>query len=134
MKTIFLSFALCFLGLISVVQAQKIKEYSTATRDGGFYLQKEVPSERNPIIQGDGVPTKLYVIQLARFEDMPRIPSSFPKGTFLWSNPDHPREKLLLVGYYDSLGNAEKAAAAWRKNRTFSKAFVRQEPFIIRYD
>ena len=134
MKTTYFILALCIQMLFIEANAQRIKEYSTPTRDGSFYLQKEVPSERNPIIQGEGKPTKLYVIQLARFEDMPRIPSSFPKGTFLWISPDHPREKLLLVGYYDSLANAEKAAVAWRKNPTFKKAFVRQAPFIIRYD
>lgn len=121
------------LGLLSV-DAQ-VSSASGAARDGSsIRRQKDIPVNPGPLIQGNGQPTKLYVIQLARFESMNGIPSTFPKGTFLWVNPDHRSEMLLLAGFYDDPDKAYAASKQWKKKAEFKKAFVRAKPFMVRYD
>lgn len=129
----YLVFVFLILGSLSCLQAQ-VTSYGGKTRAGGFRLVKDVPSRTPPQVSGEGAPTMLYVVQLARFEDMPSIPAQFPKGTLVWVNPDHANEKLLLAGFYTSLEEAEAAAVKWRRNPTFAKAFVREQPFLVRYD
>ncbi len=125
--------SLLLIGALCSLQAQ-VKSYGGRTRAGGFRLVKDVPQRTPPPIVGAGAPTMLYVVQLARFEEMPSIPDQFPKGTLVWVNPDHPNEKLLLAGFYTSLQEAESAAEKWRRNPIFDKAFVREQPFLVRYD
>ncbi|TAE50057.1 MAG: hypothetical protein EAZ89_12910 [Bacteroidetes bacterium] len=100
---------------------------------GTYSLQKEVPDREPPKITGNGKPVNLYVVQLARFEEMTTIPPSFPQGTFLWANPDHINEKLLLSGFYNSYQEAVAAAAVWKKKYMFKDAFARTKPFITQY-
>ena len=90
----------------------------------------EIPSKKSR----DGIPTKMYVVQLARFEEMHDLPKTFPKGTFLWANPDHKNEKLLLSGFYGSYQEAMEAANLWKRHEQFANAFARYDPFLIRYD
>ncbi|MEZ4826429.1 MAG: hypothetical protein R3C61_09060 [Bacteroidia bacterium] len=115
-------------------QKGQVDAFSTRTRSGSFVLQKEVPHQINPIIKGDGIPTKLFVVQLARFEDMAHIPSQFPEGTMLWQNPDIGNEKLLLAGFFSTYEDAVTAAKAWKQRKEFSKAFARKDPFMILYN
>ena len=129
-----LTFLVLMMGVSSMTVAQ-VDAASGATRDGeSIRFRKDVPVKVNPRIVGNGVPTKLYVIQLARFEVMGTIPSKFPKGTFLYINPDHPKEKWLLVGFYDSYEDARVAAKEWKKNPMFKGAYARSKPFMVRYD
>lgn len=114
-------------------QKGQVDAFSVRTRDGSYHLQKEVPSMKNPVIRGDGMPTKLFVVQLARFEDMIHVPPQFPKGTMLWVNPDIPNEKILLAGYYASYEEATEAAKDWKKRPEFKGAFARKSPFVITY-
>lgn len=120
---------------IGATYAQQVKE-TTFNRDGsGVVLAKEIPVVRNLEITGDGTPQQmLYVVQLARFVDLPYIPEKFPKGCMLFISPDHPSEKLLLNGFYDSYEKAQQAAAKWKKIPEFKGAFVRKSPLLIRYD
>ncbi|MDX1908026.1 MAG: hypothetical protein SF053_13405 [Bacteroidia bacterium] len=102
---------------------------------GEYMLTKEVPDREPPKIVGTGKPVRLYVVQLARFEEMPFIPTQFPIGSFIWNNPDHPTEKMLLSGFYYSIEEANKAALEWKKKGImFKDAFARTEPFMIRYE
>jgi hypothetical protein len=128
---------LFFLSLLFplALNGQEVKEYSFQTKGGGaVVLQKEVPREEDPRVKGMGKPVRLYVVQLARFEFMREIPQEFPKGTLLYVNPDHPSEKILLGGFYNSFEEAEKACLVWKKQRQFKKAFPRELPFIVRYE
>lgn len=99
-----------------------------------FLLRKEVPTQLNPPIKGSGKPTYMYVVQLARFEELGKIPATFPKGTFLWVNPDIPTEMLLLSGFYNSYKEAIAGANTWKKKPLFEAAFARKNPFMVRYD
>lgn len=129
-----LIFCSLFLGGVLSSQAQ-VTARKGALRDGGAVrLQKDIPVRLNPVIEGNGQPTYLYVIQLARFENMKGIPSTFPKGTFLWVNPDHRSEMLLLTGFYEDRDKAYADAQVWKKKVEFKGAFVRAKPFMIRYD
>lgn len=131
-KYIFLS--LLIVAAIPSLQAQ-VDARAGQTRDGGTMRRmKDIPIRINPIIQGDGTPTYLYVIQLARFENMEGIPSTFPKGTFLWVNPDYRSEMLLLSGFYEDRDKAYADAQVWKKKKEFKGAFVRAKPFMVRYD
>lgn len=112
----------------------QVRESKTETRGQTIRLEKDIPKRLGPTITGTGLPTELYVIQLARFEDLDRFPPEFPEGTFLLSSPDHPEEKILFAGYYGSLEEAKKAVATWRKNPMFESAFARKTPLIVRYD
>lgn len=131
-----LGYSLLFSFFSLAIQAQgQVKEYSFQTKGGGaVVLSKEVPREENLRISGPGRPVKMYVVQLARFEFMREIPNEFPKGTLLWVNPDHPNEKILLGGFYNSYEEAERAAVQWKKQRQFRKAFARELPFMVRYE
>ncbi|MCB0835413.1 MAG: hypothetical protein KDD63_02930 [Bacteroidetes bacterium] len=113
---------------------QTVEGFRVKDRSGNYHLEKNVPYQKNPEIRGDGIPTKMYVVQLARFEDLAHIPSTFPKGTFLWVSPDHPQEKLLLTGFYGTVEEAKQAALAWKKRPEFKGAFARATPFLIKYD
>ena len=125
----------CFLLTGIAVMAQPVSSYNTKTSTGTFVLEKEVPQNPGALpITGKGVPTELFVVQLARFEELPYIPETFPAGTMLWPNPDHQNEKLLLVGFYDTFEEASKAAAVWKKKPMYKSAFPRRMPFIVRYD
>ncbi|MDX2245392.1 MAG: hypothetical protein SF052_01345 [Bacteroidia bacterium] len=115
-------------------QKGQLDAFSVRTRDGSYHLQKQVPSQINPIIRGDGIPTKLFVVQLARFEDMAHIPSQFPEGTMLWQNPDIGNEKLLLAGFFSTYEDAVEAAKAWKQRKEFAKAFARKDPFMVLYN
>lgn len=127
-------FSLLILAALPSLQAQ-VDARSGQTRDGETVRRmKDIPVRVNPIITGDGTPTYLYVIQLARFEDMEGIPSTFPKGTFLWVNPDYRSEMLLLSGFYEDRDKAYSDAQAWKKKAEFKGAFVRAKPFMVRYD
>ena len=131
-RNIFLTFAILMLASSIELSAQ-IKERSGLTRDGeSFRLEKEVPYRENPEIKGNGVPTNLYVVQLARFEDLEEIPKTFPKGTYLWLSPDHPREKLLVSGFYETYAKANAAANQYKKLKEYRGAFARL--FMVRYD
>ena len=111
-----------------------VTSFRVITDSKDYHLEKTISYQKNPEIRGDGLPTKMYVVQLARFEDLAQIPSSFPKGTFLWVNPDHPQEKFLLTGYFGSLEEAKKAATTWKKRPEFAGAFARSTPFIVMYE
>lgn len=117
------------------LQAQ-VRAFNGKTSSNSHRLVKDVPVAKNPQVRGDGRPTSLYVVQLARFEDMEAIPSTFPKGTFLWNSHDHLNEKILFAGYYSSLAEARAAAEDWKKvnGKMFPGAFARPIPFIVRYD
>ncbi|MEM7106298.1 MAG: hypothetical protein AAF502_24425 [Bacteroidota bacterium] len=119
----------------SLVYGQ-VESFDYKSEDGGsMMLTKEIPVANNIEITGDGeVVEQMYVVQLARFEKMPEAPDFFPKGSMLWVNPDHPNEKLLLVGFYNTLEDARLAAEEWKvKSEQFQFAFARQQPFFIRY-
>jgi hypothetical protein len=122
-----------FAGVAAV--AQPVSSYNTKTSTGTHVLEKEVPQNPGALpITGKGVPTELFVVQLARFEELPYIPETFPAGTMLWPNPDHQNEKLLLVGFFDTFEDAQKAAVEWKKKPMYKSAFPRKMPFIVRYD
>ncbi len=130
--------AILFFGLSFATQAQVV-EYSLVSKGAGktnndVVLSKEIPIKGDREIKGTGTPNPLYVVQLARFEFMREIPDKFPAGTFLWINPDHPSEKLLLSGFYESLKQAESAARDWKKQQQFRTAFAREKPFIVQYN
>lgn len=114
----------------------QVKEYDLTVKGGGggIVLSKEIPIKPSPEIKGYGSPTWLYVVQLARFEDLMKIPDKFPKGSILWVNPDHPREKILLSGFYNSFEEAKTAAQKFKKIDQFKHAFARKDAFMIRYD
>ena len=112
------------------VRSQSTKPYT----NDSYVLQKQVPDREPPAVRGDGLPTPLFVVQLARFEEMRNYPERFPKGTMLWVNPDIPTEKFLLVGFYNSFLEASAAAREWKKNKMFPGAFAIKEPFMIKYD
>ena len=117
------------------LQAQ-VRSFTGKTSSNSHRLVKDVPVAKNPQVRGDGRPTSLYVVQLARFEDMESIPSTFPKGTFLWNSHDHLNEKILFAGYYSSLAEARASVEKWKKANggMFPGAFARPIPFIVRYD
>lgn len=130
----YILFSLLIVAAIPSLQAQ-VESRVGQTRDGETVRRmKDIPVRVNPIIQGDGSPTYLYVIQLARFENMEGIPSTFPKGTFLWVNPDYRSEMLLLSGFYEDRDKAYSDAQVWKKKIEFKGAFVRAKPFMVRYD
>lgn len=112
----------------------QVRQNNTETVLGTRRLDKDIPIRPGHRVTGNGLPTELYVIQLARFETMDRFPNEFPKGTFLLSSPDHPDEKVLFAGYYASLAEARQAVADWKKDPMFSGAFARPTPLIVRYD
>lgn len=97
-------------------------------------LAKGIPRNPHVKVSGDGKPKALYVVQLARFEFMKGVPEEFPKGSFLWINPDLRSEKLLLSGFYDTYEDANEAALEWKKQKQFSRAFARPKPFMIVYE
>jgi hypothetical protein len=106
-----------------------------STPTGRYEVVKSVPDRNPPKIEGDALPTRLYVVQLARFEEMYAVPPRFPKGTFIWANPDNKNEKMLYAGFYYSIEEATKAAAEWKKKGIeYKDAFARPEPWIVRYD
>ena len=126
---------LFLLFLIYGVQAQV---YSTKERgeNGSYILTKSIPDRLPPEIIGKGVPVGRYVVQIARFEEMSwdKVPTRLPKGTFLWINPDHSDEALLLAGFYNTYADAEKAAEQWKKKgKAFAFAFAREKPFFVEY-
>ncbi len=128
---------LLFLLFSSVYVAQaQVKATKLRTKGGDFLLSKEIPDRTKPEITGKGVPVGLYVVQLARFEEMSwdDVPLRLPKGTFLWINPDHDEEALLLAGFFNTFDEAEKAAEKWkRKGKEFNEAFAREKPFMVEY-
>jgi len=138
--SVYLVFSLFLLlgigGFLQESQAQQqVRALSTKPPAGQSYvLQKEVPDRTPPAVSGNGLPTALYVVQLARFEEMRNFPEKFPQGTMLWQNPDIPTEKFLLAGFYGSFAEASQAAREWKKNKMFPGAFALKEPFMIRYD
>lgn len=130
-KLVFLQLLYCGNPLFAQVES-----FDYASEDGtAIMLTKEIPVMDNLEITGDGEPIEqLYVVQLARFEQMPEAPEFFPKGSMLWVNPDHPKEKLLLAGFYKSLDEARVAASEWKlQSEQFQFAFARQTPFFIKY-
>ena len=123
------------LGGFSTVEAQ-VKATKLRTQGGDFLLSKEIPDRTKPEITGKGVPVGLYVVQLARFEEMSwdDVPRRLPKGSFLWINPDHDEEALLLVGFFTTFEEAEKVAEKWKKKGPeFQEAFAREKPFMVEY-
>ncbi len=123
--------------LISFMPSQldaQVTEGKSETRGNTVRRVKDIPIREGVVVKGNGLPTELFVIQLARFEDMKRFPSEFPKGTFLLSSPDHPDEKILFAGYFGTFEEAKKAAAGYRKTAMFSGAFARPTPLVVRYD
>ena len=120
----------CYQTALAQVQSESRKPYSSDT----YVLQKQIPDREPPAVRGNGLPTPLFVVQLARFEEMRNYPERFPKGTMLWVNPDIPTEKFLLVGFYNSFMEASQAAREWKKNKMFPGAFAIKEPFMIKYD
>ncbi|MEL6848957.1 MAG: hypothetical protein AAFP92_10585 [Bacteroidota bacterium] len=126
--------SLLFALLPQEILAQQVKAYSYPSRGGTHFIGKEVKKVINPKIEGAGVPTQLFVVQLARFEEMASLPATFPKGTILWVNPDVPTEKILYSGFYESLADAKKAAVEWKKIKEFKSAFARPMPWLVRYD
>lgn len=131
-------FSLLVLALLAFVPTSdlmaQVSSTAAKTRGNSHRLIKDIPIRELPEVRGDGKPTLLYVVQLARFEDMDYIPSTFPKGTFLWASADHPGEKILYAGYYASLEEARKAAVVYKKQKMFQGAFPVNMPFIVRYD
>ncbi|MDP4711437.1 MAG: hypothetical protein NWR67_03045 [Saprospiraceae bacterium] len=122
-------------------QADTIESKKVPITDGGkpgAIILKTIPTAKDPVkISGNGTPREKYVVQLARFISMDKgaLEQSFPKGTFLWINPDYGQETMLLAGFYDSLEAAREAALAWRKkNKMFAEAFARSKPFLIMYE
>lgn len=124
-----------FLFAINHAQGQV---YSTKERgeNGSYILTKSIPDRLPPEIRGKGVPIGRYVVQIARFEEMSwdKVPLRLPKGTFLWINPDHADEALLLAGFYNTYADAEKAAEEWKKKgKAFEYSFAREKPFFVEY-
>ena len=128
---------------VTALQAQvdSIESKKVPVTDGGEpgnIILKTIPTAKDPVkISGNGLPREKYVVQLARFVDMNENArmEPFPKGTFLWINPDYTQETMLLAGFYDSLDEARAAAHAWRKkNKMFAGAFARSKPFLIMYE
>ena len=114
----------------------QVKATKLRTRGGDFLLSKEIPDRTKPEITGKGVPVGLYVVQLARFEEMSwdDVPRRLPKGSFLWINPDHDEEALLLVGFFTTFKEAEQVAETWKKKGLeFQEAFAREKPFMVEY-
>ncbi len=133
-----LLFSFCFVCFICVVETTSAQVYSTKDRgeNGSYILTKSIPDRLPPEIRGSGVPVGLYVVQIARFEEMSwdKVPSRLPKGTFLWINPDHSDEALLLAGFYNTFKDAENAAKEWKKRgKAFEKSFAREKPFFVEY-
>ena len=136
MERFFKSFLFTFLLLVGgmTIQEASAQVRSQATKSDSYVLQKQIPDRQPPAVRGTGLPTPLFVVQLARFEEMRDYPAQFPKGTILWVNPDIPTEKFLLVGFYNSFQEASSAAREWKKNKMFPGAFAIREPFMIKYD
>jgi len=124
---------LFMLAPLSKVNAQ-VGAFSAKTRGGSVRMVKDIPIREMPRVFGDGKPTSLYVVQLARFEAMDYIPETFPSGTFLWVSHDHDNEKVLYAGYYASFEEAQKATQLWKQRSMFKSAFPRPTPFLVRYD
>ena len=134
---------LLLVSAVTGLQAQmdSIESKKVPVTDGGKpgnIILKTIPTATDPVkISGNGIPREKYVVQLARFVDMNENARAqpFPKGTFLWINPDYTQETMLLAGFYDSLEEAKAAAKAWRqKNKMFAGAFARSKPFLIMYE
>lgn len=132
----------CTLGLLllTLTLHAQVKEYSL-TPKGRINTDEVIRSKGIPMagdreIKGDGTPRSLFVVQLARFEFMEGIPEKFPKGAFLWINPDLRSEKLLLAGFFESFEEAEAAAKKWKKKdgKMFATAFARPKPFMVIYE
>ena len=65
---------------------------------------------------------------------MEHVPEAFPKGTFLWINPDLRSEKFLLAGFFETFEDADIAARKWKKQEIFEQAFARPKPFMVLYE
>ena len=130
---------ICTISLLFfLVSISKAQVYSTKERgeNGSYILTKSIPDRLPPEIMGKGIPVGRYVVQLARFEEMSwdKVPTRLPKGTFLWINPDHSDEALLLAGFYNTYADAEKAAEQWKKKgKAFADSFAREKPFFVEY-
>ena len=126
---------LFLVGMASQSQAQietLIGEDETGTK---YRVQTDIPIRTDlPRVGGQGLPSYFYVVQLARFERMHQIPEQFPKGTFLWMNPDDPKEMILYAGFYGSLEDAKFEAKKWKANPMFPGAYAKPNPFLIKYD
>ena len=125
------------LGLIFASSSAfaQVETVSGPTRDGkAMKITKDIPIRKNPVVKGDGQPTYLYVVQLARFVDMDYIPAEFPKGTFLWISPDNSEETLLLSGFFSTYEEANADVKNWTGNPAFKGCFARKLPFLVRYD
>lgn len=136
-KTFISPLFICMLLAIAAPLQDAFGQVATSvgkTRADSYRLYKDVPVRKNMEVQGTGTPTALYVVQLARFEDMDYIPSTFPKGTILFINQDHSNEKFLYAGFYNSAAEASAAAKKWKQNAMFKGAFPRALPFLVRYD
>lgn len=127
-------------GFPLLAQMDSIDHRKVMVKDGGesrAVIMKSIPLATDAVrITGTGKPREKFVVQLARFESMSQqaLPQEFPKGTFLWISPDHPEETILMSGFYDSYEDARLAAAKWRQQEMFKKAFPRSKPFMIVYE
>lgn len=101
-----------------------------------YLLEKEVPKRPDYLVfDQNGSARPQFVIQLARFENIAAIPESFPKGSFLWLNPDHQNEALLLHGkFYSSFEKAQADALRIRGKGLYPGAFARTKPFLVKYE
>lgn len=140
MKGVIQSVFCCLFLLLSISSiAQAQVEGSSTEKEDSFTIQKRVPKSEsaggNTIFVNDGTAKKYYIVQLARFEKMYEIPSTFPKGTTLWLNPDIGVEALLITTQmYLSYEAAAAAAEKIKSEGYYPKAFARPHPFIVRYE